>query len=73
VNQGIKQNALILLMALGSDADAGLPIVKVDAANGREDLWRKVRLAFLHIHEHFGEDYDWFMKADDDTFDFICF
>lgn len=52
-----------------SDDDSGLPIVVVDAPSGREGLWPKVRLAFLHIHKHFGEQYDWFMKADDDTFD----
>jgi glycoprotein-N-acetylgalactosamine 3-beta-galactosyltransferase len=49
------------------DADKGLPIVKVNAALGRQGLWQKVQNAFLHVHEHYREDYDWFMKADDDS------
>lgn len=48
-----------------------MPIVSVNVSSGRQGLWQKVQLAFLHIHEHYRHDYDWFMKADDDTLDFF--
>lgn len=59
-------------MKSGADEDE-LPIVRVDAPQGRLGLWKKVQLAFLHIHENFRDDYDWFMKADDDRLDLKIF
>jgi glycoprotein-N-acetylgalactosamine 3-beta-galactosyltransferase len=56
-----------------SEADSNLPIVTVNAPSGRRGLWHKVQLAFLHIHENYRDDYDWFMKADDDTSEFNLF
>jgi hypothetical protein len=47
--------------------DASFPIIHVDAIGGRLGLWPKVRKAFAYIHEHFQGQYDWVMKADDDT------
>ncbi|KAH8410015.1 hypothetical protein KR009_004221, partial [Drosophila setifemur] len=41
----------------------------VEASNGGyEDLWNKTREGFRHVWERFGQSYDWFLKADDDTY-----
>jgi hypothetical protein len=47
--------------------EASFPIIHVDAIQGRDGLWPKVRKAFTYIHKHFQGQYDWVMKADDDT------
>ena len=54
-----------------SDAESGsLPAVHLAGlAEGRgQALWDKTRAAFAFVYEMHGGDYDWFMKADDDTF-----
>ncbi|KAH8378273.1 hypothetical protein KR093_010483, partial [Drosophila rubida] len=32
------------------------------------DLWNKTREGFRHVWQEYGEQYDWFLKADDDTY-----
>eukprot|EP00043_Microstomoeca_roanoka_P019016 m.208477 g.208477 ORF g.208477 m.208477 type:complete len:499 (+) comp16926_c1_seq1:282-1778(+) len=34
----------------------------------RKDLWLKTRLSLIHAYAYHLNDYDWFMKADDDTY-----
>ena len=34
----------------------------------KRHLMGKVRLMFRHVYEHYLNDYDWFLKADDDTY-----
>ncbi|XP_050394357.1 glycoprotein-N-acetylgalactosamine 3-beta-galactosyltransferase 1 [Patella vulgata] len=48
--------------------NASLPMAALNMTEGREFLPRKSRLAFEYAYEHYGSDFDWFLKADDDTY-----
>lgn len=37
-------------------------------SSGRKHLTKKVNTAFLFLHQHHLHDFDWFVKADDDTY-----
>ncbi len=36
--------------------------------DGREHVWSRTKAAFRHIYEHHIDDYDWFMRVDDDGY-----
>ncbi|KAA3673767.1 glycoprotein-N-acetylgalactosamine 3-beta-galactosyltransferase, partial [Paragonimus westermani] len=38
---------------------------------GRHLLWNKTKFALTHIAKYFGDQYDYFYKADDDTYAFV--
>jgi glycoprotein-N-acetylgalactosamine 3-beta-galactosyltransferase len=42
--------------------------LKLWGPEGRDKLWTKSKLAWLHVYEHYRDTHDWFMKADDDTY-----
>ncbi|KAH8279924.1 hypothetical protein KR054_011290 [Drosophila jambulina] len=58
------------LLFVSSEHYQPLGVVQVVEANGGgyEDLWNKTREGFRHVWENFGQDFDWFLKADDDTY-----
>jgi glycoprotein-N-acetylgalactosamine 3-beta-galactosyltransferase len=42
--------------------------LKLWGPEGRDKLWTKSKLAWLHVYEHYRDKADWFIKADDDTY-----
>lgn len=59
-------SASLIISSLLVDAD--LPAVALEGVGtGREGLWSKTVAAFKYVEENFRNEYDWVMKADDDT------
>lgn len=57
------------------NTDESLPSVALPVGEGRENLWGKTREAYRHVWENYRDKADWFMKADDDTYEnnrFAC-
>lgn len=55
------------LVFMSSQDDAQLGAVNLNVTETRANLYTKVRAGLSYVYEHYGEDYDWFLKADDDT------
>jgi len=55
-----------------SNDTKGLPIAPIpNLLSGRQHLTQKTTLALHYLYENFLNDYDWFVKADDDTYLFV--
>jgi glycoprotein-N-acetylgalactosamine 3-beta-galactosyltransferase len=56
------------LIYISTDDYEGLDIVKVNVTEDRNNLWGKTKKALDYIYRTHLNEYDWFLKADDDTF-----
>ncbi|GAV08327.1 hypothetical protein RvY_18039 [Ramazzottius varieornatus] len=52
---------------VSSEANDSLPAVDACVGEGRDILWGKTKFGFRYVYD-FVDEYDWFLKADDDTY-----
>ncbi|XP_021472459.1 glycoprotein-N-acetylgalactosamine 3-beta-galactosyltransferase 1-B isoform X1 [Oncorhynchus mykiss] len=57
-----------VVVFMSSIDDPDFPTVGLGTGEGRDQLYWKTIRAFHYALEHHGNDADWFLKADDDTF-----
>ncbi|XP_060086053.1 glycoprotein-N-acetylgalactosamine 3-beta-galactosyltransferase 1-like [Ylistrum balloti] len=66
---GKRCDKLLFVSSNGTQERAKhLPVVELPVKEGRQNLWKKTKEALLHIYSSYLNDYDWFLKADDDTY-----
>ncbi|KAF1742147.1 hypothetical protein MXB_4159 [Myxobolus squamalis] len=46
-----------------------VPTIPVNISKeSRGNLWNKIRQSFIYIHDNYIDEYEWFIKTDDDTY-----
>jgi glycoprotein-N-acetylgalactosamine 3-beta-galactosyltransferase len=54
----------ILFMTSANHSE--LETVILDGDDNRNELWNKTKKGFMHLYDHYLNDFDYFLKADDD-------
>lgn len=54
------------LLFITTQEDPDLDTVVVNVVESRQALEEKTKVMWLHAHEHYLDEFDWFMRADDD-------
>lgn len=57
-----------VVLFMSSEEDRSFPTVGLGTGEGRDQLYWKTIRAFHYVLKNHGNDADWFLKADDDTF-----
>uniref|UniRef100_A0A8C5LNI2 N-acetylgalactosaminide beta-1,3-galactosyltransferase n=1 Tax=Leptobrachium leishanense TaxID=445787 RepID=A0A8C5LNI2_9ANUR len=57
-----------ITLFMSSVANESFPTIGLGTKEGRDELYWKTIRAFHYIHEHYFDQADWFLKADDDTY-----
>lgn len=65
---GKRCNKLVFISTLPDD---NLDILLVNVTEERQYLWDKTKQGLQKVYENYGRDYDWFLKADDDSWIFM--
>ncbi|XP_068013177.1 glycoprotein-N-acetylgalactosamine 3-beta-galactosyltransferase 1 isoform X1 [Melanerpes formicivorus] len=56
------------ILFMSSEENKDFPAVGLETKEGRDQLYWKTIKAFQYVYDHYFDDADWFMKADDDTY-----
>ncbi|XP_030244362.1 glycoprotein-N-acetylgalactosamine 3-beta-galactosyltransferase 1 isoform X2 [Drosophila navojoa] len=64
---GQRCNKLIFASSENYEPLGVVKVVEPDAGSYK-DLWNKTREGFRYVWQEYGDQYDWFVKADDDTY-----
>lgn len=65
---GKRCNKLVFISTFPDD---NLDVLIVNVTEERRYLWGKTKQGLQQIYENYGNDFDWFLKADDDTWIFM--
>ena len=60
-----------ILLFFSSKEDLSFPAIGLNVEEGRKRLYDKARASLEYIYNHYLNDADWFLKADDDTYAII--
>lgn len=64
---GRRCNKLLFMSSRKSTTLANIIALNI-SKESRKTLWGKTKKAFKYVYEnHFNDDYEWFIKADDDS------
>ncbi|CRL06198.1 CLUMA_CG018901, isoform A [Clunio marinus] len=65
---GKRCNKIVFISTMDDD---NLDVLLVNVTEDRNNLWGKTKQGLQQVYENYGNDYDWFLKADDDTWIFM--